>query len=285
MNEFYSVTLNNGLQIPQIGIGVFDLPEGEKTVNAVALALEVGYRHIDTAHSYENERSVGIGVKNSGIPREQIWITSKLWPSEYGKDLTPGAIDRMLCRLDVDYIDLLLLHQQFGDIYGAWGAMEQAVSDGRVRAIGISNFQNDKLKEFLETVDLKPAVLQVECHPYYQEKEARAIVTPYQIHIESWFPLGHGSQSLLTNPCFTELANKYRKSTAQIILRWHIQEGNIIFPRSTSRAHLEDNLDLFDFSLTEDEMERIRMLDTNERLFTMPIEEQEKNFLQFVPRD
>lgn len=285
MKHFDYVTLNNGEKIPQIGIGVFDIPDGPDTVNTVRSALETGYRHIDTAHSYENERSVGKAVKESMIPREEIWITSKLWPSDYGEGITSGAIDKMLARLDTEYIDLLLLHQQFGDIYGAWNDMEKALSDGRIRAVGISNFDGNRLKEFMEKVSVKPAVLQVECHPYFQQKETKAFLAQYGTTIESWYPLGHGDSGLLGDHVFTEPARKYGKSSAQIILRWQIQEGNIVFPKASSEKHLKENLNIFDFELTPAEMEKIRLADRNQRFFTMPLEEQEKNFTRFVPAD
>lgn len=284
MNQTY-VKLNNGLEIPQFGLGVFQVPDGPETENAVLEALKMGIRHIDTAHAYQNERSVGSGIKKSGVDRKEIWITSKLWPSEYGEGKTSDGIDKMLKRLDTDYIDLLLLHQQFGDYIGAYKDMENAVKDGRVKSIGLSNFESDRLEEVLNIATIKPAVLQVECHPYYQQDALKKRVEKYGTKLESWYPIGHGDKTLINENIFTELANKYNKSNVQIILRWHIQEGNIVFPKTTNKEHMKDNFNIFDFELTSDEMNRIKALDKNQRYFTMTLEEQEKNLSQFTPAD
>lgn len=280
MNQTY-VTLNNDAKIPQFGLGVFMVPDGEETVKACLDALKLGYRHIDTAHAYQNERSVGKAVAESGIPREEIWITSKLWPSEYGEEKSSDAIDKMLKRLDTDYIDLLLLHQQVGDYMGAWRAMEKSVEDGKVRAIGLSNFESDRLEEVCTNAKIKPAVLQVECHPYYQQNQLKKRIEPYGTVIEAWYPIGHGDPDLINEPLFTQLADKYGKTNVQIILRWHIQEGIVVFPKSTNPQHIKDNFDIFDFELTEEEMNKIRALDKNKRFYNATLEEQEKNFLSW----
>lgn len=285
MNEQTYITLNDGNKIPQYGIGVFTVPEGEETENAVKEALKLGVRHIDTAHAYQNERSVGKAVKESGIDRHEIWITSKLWPSEYGEGKTSIAIDKMLKRLDTDYIDLLLLHQQFGDYLGAWKDMEKAVKAGKVRSIGISNFESERLEELCEAAAIKPAVNQVELHPYYQQNALKKRLAKYGTVIESWYPLGHGSPELINEPVFSELSAKYGKNNVQIILRWHIQEGNIIFPKSTNPQHIRDNFNIFDFELTDAEMEQIRSLDKGYRFFNMTLEEQEEHLKKFVPKD
>jgi diketogulonate reductase-like aldo/keto reductase len=196
-----------------------------------------------------------------------------------------AGIDKMLSRLGTDYIDLLLLHQQFGDYLGAWRDMEKAVAQGKVRAIGLSNFESERLEEVLAAAKMKPAVLQVECHPYYQQKALKARVAPYGTAIECWYPIGHGDKGLINEPLFTELGKKYGKSSVQIILRWHIQEGNIIFPKSTNPAHLKANFDIFDFALTEEEMNRIRALDKGVRYFNMSLAEQEKQLGAFRPAD
>lgn len=277
MNQTY-ITLNNGLKIPQFGMGVYMVPEGEETENAVSSALKMGYRHIDTAHAYQNERSVGTAVQESGISREEIWVTSKLWPNEYGEGKTMDAIDKMIKRLDIGAIDLLLLHQQVGDYMGAWKDMEKAVRQGKVRSIGLSNFESERLEEVCEAADIKPAVLQVECHPYYQQEELKKRIAPYGTVIEAWYPIGHGNTDLIQEPVFTRLAEKYKKSNVQIILRWHIQEGTIIFPKSTNPQHIKDNFDIFDFELTEGEMAEIRKIDKNVRFFNMKLEEQEAQF-------
>lgn len=261
------------------------MKDGPETENAVLEALKMGIRHIDTAHAYQNERSVGSGIKKSGVDRKEIWITSKLWPSEYGEGKTSDGIDKMLKRLDTDYIDLLLLHQQFGDYIGAYKDMEKAVNDGRVKSIGLSNFESDRLEEVLNIATIKPAVLQVECHPYYQQDVLKKRVEKYGTKIESWYPIGHGDKTLINENIFTELGKKYNKSNVQIILRWHIQEGNIVFPKTTNKEHMKDNFNIFDFELTSDEMNRIKALDKNQRYFTMTLEEQEKNLSQFTPAD
>ena len=284
MEQTY-ITLNNGAQIPQFGLGVYQIAGDNATKQACLDALKLGYRHIDTAHAYQNERGVGAAVKECGIPRKVIWVTSKLWPSEYGEGRTMAGIDKMLSRLGTDYIDLLLLHQQFGDYRGAWRDMEKAVAQGKVRAIGLSNFESERLEEVLAAATIKPAVLQVECHPYYQQKALKARVAPYGTAIECWYPIGHGDKELINEPLFTELGKKYGKSNVQIILRWHIQEGNIIFPKSTNPAHIKANFDIFDFALTGEEMDRIRALDKGVRYFNMSLAEQEKQLGAFRPAD
>lgn len=283
-NQTY-VTLNDGNKIPQFGLGVYMVNGDEATKEACLAALQMGYRHIDTAHAYQNERGVGSAVKESGIAREDIWITSKLWPSEYGEGKTMEGIGKMLKRLDTPYIDLLLLHQQFGDYIGAWKDMEKAVAQGKVKSIGLSNFESERLEEVLEMATIKPAVLQVECHPYYQQEELKQRIAPYGTKLESWYPLGHADKGLLGENIFTELGEKYKKTNAQIILRWHIQEGNIVFPKTTNPEHMKDNFDIFDFELTAKEMEAIHKLEKGERFFTMSLEEQEAHLSQFIPAD
>ena len=279
------ITLNDSTIIPQFGLGVYQVPEGEATYNTAIDALKMGVRHIDTAHAYQNERSVGKAVKASSIPREEIWITTKLWPHEYGEGKTSDAIDKMLKRLDTDYIDLLLLHQQFGDYLGAWKDMEKAVKAGKVKSIGISNFESDRLEELCEAATIKPSVLQVECHPYYQQNALKERIAKYGTVIESWYPIGHGDKGLIGESVFTKLAEKYGKSNVQIILRWHIQEGNIVFPKTTDPDHMKDNFDIFDFELTADEMAEIRALDCGKRFFNMTLEQQETNLGAWHPAD
>lgn len=279
------ITLNDGTKIPQFGLGVYMIPEGEETYNAVFDALKMGIRHIDTAHAYQNERSVGQAVKDSGIPREDVWITTKLWPHEYGEGKTIVAIEKMLGRLGTDYIDLLLLHQQFGDYLGAWKDMQKAVKAGKVKSIGISNFESDRLEELCEAAEIKPSVLQVECHPYYQQNALKKRIEKYGTVIESWYPIGHGDQGLINESVFTRLAEKYGKSNVQIILRWHIQEGTIVFPKTTNPQHMKDNFDIFDFELTANEIAEIRKLDCGKRFFNMTLAEQETNLGVWHPAD
>jgi len=284
MEQTY-IALNDGNKIPQFGLGVYQVPEGEATINSVKTALEMGVRHIDTAHAYQNERSVGKAVKESGIPRNEIWITTKLWPSEYGEGKTSQAIDKMLKRLDTDYIDLLLLHQQFGDYIGAYKDMQKAVKDGRVKSIGLSNFESERLEEVLAMAEIPPSVLQVECHLYYQQNELKKRVEKYGTVIESWYPIGHGDKNLINEPLFTKLGQKYGKTNVQIILRWHIQEGTIVFPRSTNPVHIKENFEIFDFELTQDEMNEIRKLDSGKRFFNMTLEQQEQMLGSWKPED
>lgn len=284
MNQTY-VTLNDGNKIPQFGLGVYMIMGDAQTKKTCLEALKLGYRHIDTAHAYQNERGVGAAIKESGIPREEIWITTKLWPSEYGEGKTAEAIDKMLSRLGTEYIDLLLLHQQFGDYIGAWKDMEQAVKAGKVRSIGISNFESERLEEICEAATIKPSVLQVECHPYYQQNDLKKRIEKYGTVIESWYPIGHGDKKLLNESVFTKLAEKYGKNNVQIILRWQLQEGNIVFPKSTNPVHLKENIDIFDFELSEEEMNQIRALDKGVRFFNMSLSEQEAHLSQFVPQD
>lgn len=284
MKQTY-VTLNNGAKIPQFGLGVFMINGDEETEKACLEAFKCGYRHIDTAHAYQNERGVGSAVKKSGLKREDVWITSKLWPHEYGGGKTTTAIDKMLARLQTDYIDLLLLHQQFGDYLGAWRDMEKAVQAGKVKTIGLSNFESDRLEEVLKASKIKPAVLQVECHPYYQQDNLKKRISAYDMKIESWYPIGHGDKKLLEEPVIVEIGKKYNKNSVQVILRWQIQEGNIVFPKSTNPQHIKDNINIFDFELTADEMDKMKKLDCNKRYFTLGLEEQEKQLSQFTPAD
>lgn len=284
MEQTY-VTLNNGCKIPQFGLGVFMIQGDADTQKACMEALKLGYRHIDTAHAYQNERGVGAAVRESGIPRKDIWITSKLWPSEYGEGKTAAAIEKMLKRLDSDYVELLLLHQQFGDYLGAWRDMEKAVTQGKVRSIGLSNFEFERLEEVLTNANIEPAVLQVECQPYYQQNALKARIAPYGTVIESWYPIGHGDATLIQEPIFTALAEKYSKTNVQIILRWHIQQGNIVFPKSTNPQHIRNNIDIFDFALTEAEMQEIGKLDKGIRFYNMSLAEQEAHLGRFVPAD
>ena len=285
VEEQTRLTLNDGNTIPQFGFGTYMIEGDMETEKVCSEALSLGYRHIDTAHAYQNERGVGEAVRKSGIPREDVWVTSKLWPSEYGEGVTSEAIDKMLDRLGTGYIDLLLLHQQFGDYMGAWKDMERAVKDGRVRSIGLSNFESDRLEQVLGAAEIKPSVLQVECHPYYPQRELRKRIAPYGTVIECWYPLGHGDKGLLGDPTIVALAEKYGKSPAQIILRWYIQEGNIVIPKTLNTEHMAQNIDVFDFGLTEGDMECIANMDSGTRYFTLTLEQQENSLSRFVPAD
>ena len=279
------VTLNDGSRIPQFGLGVYMMPEGPETVNAVKDALGMGIRHIDTAHAYQNERSVGEGVRESGVLRDEVWITSKLWPSEYGEEASYEGVKKMMGRLGTDYIDLVLLHQQAGDTMGAWRGLEKAKKEGLVRSIGISNFDGPRLDKILSESEIKPSVIQVECHPYWQQTALKKKIAPYGIRIESWYPIGHGDKGLIEEPLFTELGKKYGKSNVQIILRWHIQEENIVFPKTTNPQHMKDNFDIFDFELTDAEMAEIRKMEGRKKFYNAAYEEQVRNFTSWSPAD
>lgn len=280
-----NVQLNNGILMPRFGLGTFLQPNDSVCYNSVSTALKAGYRHIDTAHAYGDERGVGRAVKESGIPRNEIWITSKLWPSEYGEGKTLAAIDRMLERLNTDYIDLLYVHQPVGDFVGAWKDMEKAVAMGKVRALGISNFDaNDEVcQRIMRESTVKPAVLQIECHPYAQRVEMREKVRPYGIHVTSWFPLG-GAMSqgaLLRDPEIMKIAEAHGKTPAQIILRWHIQEGLSAIPGATNPDYINENIGIFDFELTAGEMQTMRSLNKETRFFNMTlpqVEEMVRNY-------
>ena len=256
-------TLNNGLSMPMAGIGTFLLTPDEAEASVLA-ALEDGYRLIDTANAYVNEKAVGRAMKKSGLKREEIFLETKLWPSFYEND---DAVDKTLERLGTDTIDLLLIHQPAGNYVAGYRQMEKAYKEGKVKAIGLSNFNQGQIEEILGLCQVKPAVLQTEVHPYFQEQELKSFLSKEGMVIQAWYPLGHGDKALLEEPLFTELGKKYGKTNAQIILRWHIQDGNIVIPGSKNPAHIKDNFDLFDFSFTEEEMEKIAALDKNTRYY------------------
>lgn len=277
------VQLNNGLLMPRFGLGTFLQPSDEVCEQSCLAALKAGYRHIDTAHAYQNERGVGRAVKESGIPRSEIWITSKIWPTEYGEGKTMEAIDRMLKRLQTDYIDLLYVHQPIGDFTGAWRDMERAVAMGKVRALGISNFDADDevFRTIMDNSRVKPAVLQIECHPYAQRLDIRKKVEPYGIQVECWFPLG-GAMSkgaLLQDPSILEIAWAHGKSAAQVILRWHIQEGFSVIPGASNPDYIRENIQIFDFELSDEEMQKMRSLNQEKRFFNVSLEEKRRTYL------
>ena len=258
------VTLNNGIKMPMAGIGTFLLTPDEAEASVLS-ALACGYRLIDTANAYVNEKAVGRAMKKSGVSREEIFLETKLWPAFYEQS---DAVEKTLERLDTDYIDLLLIHQPAGNYIAGYKLMEKAYTEGKVKAIGLSNFSQSQIREILDICEVKPVVLQTEVHPYYQEKKLKDYLKKEGIVIQAWYPLGHGDKALLEEPLFQELGKKYGKSSAQIILRWHIQAGNIVIPGSKSPAHIQDNFDLFDFSLTAWEMAQISIMDKNVRYYT-----------------
>lgn len=258
------ITLNNGIKMPSVGIGTFLLTPDEAE-NSSASALACGYRLIDTANAYVNEKAVGRAMKKSGLPREEIFLETKIWPSFYEQ---ANAVEKTLERLDTDYIDLLLIHQPAGNYVAGYRLMEQAYRAGKVRAIGLSNFTEKQIEEILTICEVKPAVLQTEIHPYFQEKQLKAFLSKEGIVIQAWYPLGHGDKALLEEPLFEHLGRKYGKSSAQIILRWHIQAGNIVIPGSKNPSHIRDNFALFDFALTDGEMDEIAAMDKGTRYYT-----------------
>ena len=282
------IRLNNGLDIPQFGIGTFR-SDVQQAHDAVVTALRAGYRHIDTAHAYQNERGVGAGVKDSGIPRGEIWITSKLWPTDYNSGNVEESINKMLQRLGTDYIDLVYLHQPVGDYMAGYRGLEAAVKAGKVRAIGLSNFDlNEKLfDDVLAKAEIKPAIVQIELHPYAQRKAFRKKCAEHNIAVEGWYPLGgtHGGNNVLfADPVINEIAGRYGKTPAEIILRWHVQEGFSTIPGSRNENHIRQNITVLDFELSEDDMNKIRALDGEKRFYTGDFESSQR-FLDWTPED
>ena len=276
-NQLY-VKLNNGVEMPMAGIGTFLLSPQEAEASCIS-ALQDGYRLIDTANAYVNEKAVGRAMKKSGIAREEIFLETKLWPSFYND---VDAVEKTLQRLDTDTIDLLLIHQPAGNYIAGYRLMEQAYKAGKVRAIGLSNFNEEQIREILSVCEVRPAVLQTEIHPYSQEKGLKEFLSKEDIVIQAWYPLGHGDAALLQEPVFAKLAEKYGISNAQIILRWHIQAGNVVIPGSKNPEHIRANFDLFDFELTAEEMQEIQKLNKDKRYYTST-PELLKSYAEMVP--
>lgn len=256
--------LNNGVEMPVEGLGTFLMTPAEAEAASLA-AFEAGYEHIDTANAYMNEKAVGRAIAKSGVDREKLFVSTKLWPSVY--EAGDAAVDGTLARLGLEYVDMLILHQPVSDYLAAWKTMEKAYRDGKVRALGLSNFPQDKIAEVIEAAEIKPQLVTVECHPYFAQTELRGFLEPYGIVIEAWYPLGHGDAALQAEPVFTELAGKYGKTPAQVILRWHTQMGTSIIPGSKNPQHIADNADIFDFTLTDEEMARIAELDGTKKYY------------------
>ena len=261
-----TVTLNNGVVMPQIGYGVYQVSPAE-CERSVADALSVGYRMIDTAQAYHNEEGVGAAVKKSGIARDELFLVSKVWISNYGFDKAKASIDESLRKLGTDYIDLMLLHQPFCDRYGAYRALEAAYKEGKVRAIGVSNFYTDHFIDLASNVEIVPAVNQVETHVFDQQIEAQGYMKEFGTYMMAWAPLAEGRNNFFTNPVLEEIGKKYGKSVAQVALRWLIQRDVIIIPKSVHIERMQQNMDIFDFELSQDDMDAIAALDTKESLF------------------
>ena len=257
-------TLNNGIKMPMAGIGVFMMSPSEAETS-VESALRSGVRLIDTANGYMNESGTGRGIKKSGVAREDIFLVTKLWPTVYEKET---AVDETLKRLGTDYIDLLFLHQPTDNWREGYKNIEKAYKEGKVKAIGLSNFPDELLKEAIGTMEIKPHVVQVEAHPYFLQTELKKILAETGMGLMAWYPLGHGDKNLVNEPVFTSLASKYGKSNAQIILRWHVQSGNVVIPGSKNPDHIRDNFDIFDFELTEEDMKEIAKVDKGVRYYT-----------------
>lgn len=257
-------TLNNGIKMPMAGIGVFMMSPAEAE-SAVESALKSGVRLIDTANGYMNESGTGRGIKKSGVAREDIFLVTKLWPTVYEKDT---AVDETLKRLDTDYIDLLFLHQPTANWREGYKQIEKAYKDGKVKAIGLSNFPDELLREAIDTMEIKPQVVQVEAHPYFPQTDLKNILAESGMGLMAWYPLGHGDKALIEQPVFAELGKKYGKTNAQIILRWHVQSGNVVIPGSKNPDHIRDNVDIFDFTLTDEDMAEIAKVDKGVRYYT-----------------
>ena len=261
------ITLNNGLKMPVLGFGVFQIPDFEECKQAVLTALKQGYRLIDTAAAYGNERAVGAAIRESGIAREEIFVTTKLWVQDAGYEQTQAAIQASLTRLGLDYIDLYLIHQPLGDVYGSWRAMEAAYHDGQLKALGVANFENDRLQDLIMHNEVKPTVDQIELHPFYQQPQRVQWLLNHDIVPEAWAPFAEGKNDIFKNPVLTKIGDKYSKSVAQVILRWLIEQDIVVLAKSVKPERMRQNLDVFDFELTDDDKAQIATLNDGESQF------------------
>ena len=261
------ITLNNGLQMPSVGFGVFQIPDPKECERSVIDAIESGYRLIDTAASYLNEAAVGHGLRASGVAREQLFVTTKLWVQDTGYERTQQAIDGSLKRLQMDYLDLYLIHQPFGDVHGSWRAMEKAYKAGKVRAIGVSNFQPDRLMDIIGFNEVVPAVNQVEVNPFLQQEEAVKFMREQGVQAEAWAPFAEGRNHLFTNPTLVEIGRKYGKSVGQVVLRWLVQRGIVVLAKSVRKERMVENLAVFDFELNNEDMAGVATLETGQSAF------------------
>jgi diketogulonate reductase-like aldo/keto reductase len=262
-----NVVLNNGVEMPVLGFGVYQITDADECERTVYEALQTGYRLIDTAAAYQNEEAVGRAIKRSGVAREEVFVTTKLWVSDAGYESARRAFERSLQRLQLDYLDLYLIHQPYGDIYGSWRAMEKLHREGRVRAIGVSNFHPDRLMDLIVHNEVVPAVNQVETHPFHQQVEAQQFMREHGVQIESWGPFAEGRNDIFRNELLLSVAGKYNKTVAQVILRWLIQRGVVVIPKSVRKERIVENFSIFDFELSPGDMDAIATLDTGASLF------------------
>ena len=261
MNKVETVKLNNGIEMPLEGFGVFQVPDPAVCEQAVLDAIATGYRLIDTAAAYMNEEAVGRAIAKCGVPREELFITTKLWVQDASYEGAKKAIETSLQKLGLDYIDLYLLHQPMGDYIGAYRAMEEAYKDGKLKAIGVCNFYPNRLADLCETVEVKPAVNQVELHPFFQQENALALMKEYGVHPEAWGPFAEGNHGIFTHPVLTQIGQKYGKSAAQVALRWNVQRGVTVIPKSIHKERMEQNIDIWDFKLSGEDIAEIAKLD------------------------
>lgn len=262
-----SVKLNNGVEMPILGFGVYQIADAAECEQSVLNAIEVGYRSIDTAAAYGNEEAVGNAIKKSGIKREDLFITTKLWIADAGYGKAKKAFETSLKKLQLDYLDLYLIHQPYGDVYGAWRAMEELYAEGKIRAIGVSNFQPDRVMDFIVHQKIVPAVNQIETHPFHQQLETQKFLQENNIQIESWGPFAEGKNDIFKNKLLLSIATKYNKSVAQVILRDLTQRGVVVIPKSVRKERMAENFNIFDFNLSQDDVAAIATLDTNQSLF------------------
>lgn len=262
-----TVTLNNGVEMPIIGFGVFQVTDANECEQAVFEALTAGYRLLDTAAIYQNEEAVGRAIKRSSVPREEIFVTTKVWVSDTGYEKTKKAFEQSLERLQLDYLDLYLIHQPFGDVYGSWRAMEELYREGKIRAIGVSNFHSDRLVDLIIHNEVIPAVNQIETHPFHQQIESQSLMQDNQVQIQSWAPFAEGKNNLFQNELLVSIAEKHNKSVAQVVLRWLTQRGVVVIPKSVRKERIIENFNILDFQLSEEDMNAIAALDTKESLF------------------
>jgi len=262
-----TITLNNGLPMPILGFGVFQMTDDGVCERSVLDAMETGYRLIDTAASYGNEEAVGNAIKKSGVGRDELFVTTKLWLADAGYERTKAAFQRSLDRLKLDYLDLYLIHQPYGDVYGAWRAMQELYHDGRIKAIGISNFHPDRVMDFIVHNEVVPAVNQIETHPFHQQIETQKFLQENKVQIESWGPFAEGKNDIFGNQVLSAIAGAHGKSVAQVILRWLTQRGVVVIPKSVRKERMAENFNVFDFELSADDMEAIATLDTKQSLF------------------